>query len=67
LEAATAVVRRNQDLVRLRDNLACEFVLEQLAERAPDAVRLTPLFKQWGFRSMLAELEASQMRQEALC
>jgi DNA polymerase-1 len=68
LEAAAAVVRRNQELVRLRDNLACEFLPEQLAERAPDAARLKPLFKQWGFRSMLADLEASsQMRQEALC
>lgn len=67
LEASTAAVQRNQELVRLRDDLACEFSLEEMAERGPDAGRLAPLFKQWGFRSMLAELEASQVRQEALC
>lgn len=66
LQAAAGAVRRNQELVRLRADLECEFSAGALVERAPDAERLAPLFKRWGFRSMLAELEASQTRQEVL-
>ena len=67
LQASAAAVKRNQELVRLRVDLTCDFSLEEMAGRGADAAQLGPMFKQWGFRSMLAELEASQARQEALC
>jgi DNA polymerase I len=66
LRAAEAEVRRNQALVRLRDDLDCEFVPEQLAAKPVDVGKLAELFRGWGFRSLLAELEASQMRQQPL-
>lgn len=59
LAAAAEAVQRNQELVRLREDLECDFSPEELAERPADADRLAPLFRQWGFRSMLAELETS--------
>lgn len=59
LTAAADAVRRNRDLVRLREDLPCEFSPEEMAEQPPDADRLVPLFRQWGFRSLLAELESS--------
>jgi hypothetical protein len=34
--------------------------------RPGDAERLAPLFRQWGFRSMLAEVEAGRSRQTVL-
>jgi DNA polymerase-1 len=51
------VVRRNRELVRLRDDLPCEFFPENLKEKPVDAGRLGGLFRQWGFKGMLAELE----------
>ena len=66
LRAAAADVRRNQELVRLKDDLACEFSAAALAVRPPEADRLADLFRSWGFRSLLAEIEASRLRQEVL-
>ena len=62
LTAAAEAVRRNQGLVRLREDLPCEFTPEEMADQPADAGRLAPLFRQWGFRSLLAELEAAQSR-----
>ncbi len=59
LTAAAKAVRRNQELVRLREDLHCEFSPEEMADRPPDADRLAPLFRQWSFRTLLAELEAA--------
>jgi len=66
LQAAEADVRRNQKLVRLQDDLACEFSPDALAERPVDAGGLAELFEGWGFRSLRAELEAGLTRQEHL-
>ncbi len=66
LHAAEADVRRNQKLVRLQDDLECEFSPESMAERPVDTGRLAALFGEWGFRSMRAELEAGETRQESL-
>jgi DNA polymerase I len=63
LQAAEGAVRRNQALVRLHDNLECEFLPETLAVRSADGKRLAELYRGWGFRGLLAELEASSERQ----
>ncbi len=66
LRTSADIVRRNQDLVRLEDDLPCDGAMDDLAERAADAERLRELFSQWGFKSMLAELELRSARQAAL-
>ena len=58
LQAAQADVRRNQKLVRLQDDLACEFSPAALAAQPVNAGQLAELFGAWGFRSLRAELEA---------
>ena len=60
LRAAEGIVRRNQELIRLKDDLPCDFRLDDLVGRMPDNVRLRGLLGRWGFRSMLAELETLQ-------
>jgi DNA polymerase-1 len=66
LQTAAADVRRNQELVRLKAELPCEFVATELAVRPPDADQLADLYRSWGFRSLLAEIESSRSRQEVL-
>jgi DNA polymerase-1 len=64
LQSAAEAVKRNVTLVRLPDDLACDLVLDELADQPANAGALHEMFARWGFRSMLAELEAS--RQEIL-
>ena len=64
LRASVQIVRRNQELVRLKDDLPCEFSVEQLTPGPVQTGRLAELFKLWGFKSMLAGLQAAH--QEAL-
>jgi len=59
LQSAEASVRRNQKLIRLHTDLPCDFVLEKLSVRAADFERLRPLYQRWGFRTLLAQLEAA--------
>jgi DNA polymerase-1 len=67
LRAASESVQRNLKLVRLQDDLPCEFSPEALAEKPADAGRLIELFRQWGFKGMLQALEKSgDDRQAAL-
>ncbi len=58
LQASEGAVKRNVELVRLKDDLPCDFAADELAVRPPDAARLRELFGRWGFRSLLAELES---------
>jgi DNA polymerase I len=58
LRDSAADVQRNLKLVRLHDQLACDFVPEHLVEKAADAGRLAGLFRQWGFNGLLKALEA---------
>jgi DNA polymerase-1 len=53
-------VWRNRDLVRLRDDLVCEFSPAELAEKPADAGRLGELYRRWGFKGMLAALGEPQ-------
>jgi DNA polymerase I len=66
LRDAADVVRRNRELVRLRDELPCEFSPDALVERPADAGRLRELYQHWGFKGMLAALEASPREQQAV-
>ncbi len=66
LRDAAGVVRRNRELVRLRDDLPCEFSPDELAEKPADAVRLRELFQRWGFKGMLAALEGSTPERQAV-
>jgi DNA polymerase I len=63
LRESEAAVRRNQELIRLHADLPCDFQLDQLAVSAPDAVKLRPLYQRWGFKTLLAQLEAAQPTQ----
>lgn len=56
LLAAMADVRRNQALVRLNPNVGSPVPWEELGEKAADREELAKLFRNWGFRSLLAEL-----------
>lgn len=57
LLAAAAAVRRNLGLVRLQE-VACKLEPDRLLVQRPDAEKLRELFRQWGFKGMLAELDA---------
>jgi DNA polymerase-1 len=66
LREAADVVRRNRELVRLRDGLPCEFAPDALADKPADAGRLRELYQRWGFKGMLAALEESAREQQAV-
>lgn len=66
LAAAEDAVRRNCDLVRLRGEAANGVELEGLRARPSETGRLVELFRRWGFRSLLAEVEASAAAQAVL-
>ena len=63
LRGSADAVRRNRDLVRLRDDLPCDFSPAELAEKPADAGRLRELFARWGFKGMLAALETESPRE----
>ena len=66
LECSAAAVRRNVELVRLKDELACEVSLDDLTEKPANPEALHELFRRWGFRSLLAEVETVHSSQRAL-
>jgi DNA polymerase-1 len=67
LRGAADAVRRNCELVRLQDDLPCEFSPDALAGKPADADRLRGLYQRWGFKGMLAALEElSRERQTIL-
>ena len=66
LLAAESDVRRNQKLIRLQLDLPCEYDLEELAVRPGDPERIAPLYERWGFKTMLAQLEARHGAQKEL-
>lgn len=66
LQTAKADVLRNQSLVRLQPQVGGKFEPEALALKPADAGRLAELFREWGFRSLLAEVQAGLIRQPEL-
>ena len=63
---AAEAVRRNGELVRLRDDLPCEFSPDAMAGKPADAGRLRELYQRWGFKGMLAALEESVRERQAV-
>ena len=63
LRAAVETVRRNLELVRLHE-VPCEFTPEKLKVGVADRGSLRALFRRWGFKGMLAELEAQWPEQQ---
>ena len=59
LKAAESDVRRNQALIRLHTDLPCDFDLGALKVKQPDSERLRPLYAKWGFKTLLAQLDAA--------
>jgi len=66
LRAAADAVQRNRELVRLQDDLPCEFSPEALAGKPADAGRLRELYQRWGFKGMLAALEELSRERQAV-
>ena len=66
LRDAAGVVRRNRELIGLRDDLPCEFSATGLAERSADTSRLRELYQRWGFKGLLAALECSAPEQQTI-
>jgi len=53
-------------LVRLRDDLACDFSPAALAGKPADSGRLRELYGRWGFKGMLAALEETARERQAV-
>jgi DNA polymerase-1 len=66
LRSAADAVSRNRELVRLRDDLPCEFAPEALAEKPAAADKLRELYRRWGFKGMLAALEEMPREQQTV-
>ena len=60
LAGARDDLRRNQELIRLREEVGGDFALADARLGDEDQVKLTELFRRWGFRSMQSELAARQ-------
>ena len=58
LENSREQVARNIGLIRLNTGMTCQFGREDACFRKPNRDRLRELYARWGFRSMLAQLEA---------
>ncbi len=67
LRIAQADVRRNRVLVRLHDDLPCEFSPDEMVVgRAADGSRLRQLYGRWGFKTLLTALEDSARECQAV-
>ncbi len=66
LRQSEAEVRRNQKLIRLPIDLPCGFDLKQLAVRPANHDQLASLYEQWGFKTMLAQLQGARGLQKEL-
>jgi DNA polymerase-1 len=66
LRAAEAAVRRNQNLIRLREDLAEDFSFDLISVKAPDTERLRALYVTWSFRRLLAQVSGPAEQQGAL-
>jgi DNA polymerase I len=66
LQAAQAVVRRNQKLIRLREDLPQEMELDQLRPGSGDPARVQELSARWGFKTRPTRPAESESRQGEL-
>ena len=63
LAQAAPALHRNQEIIRLKTELDLPVTLDELRVRSPDPGRLAALYRQWGFRTLLAEIEAADSPQ----
>jgi DNA polymerase I len=66
LRESEAVVRKNKDLIRLNDCVKGDLNVTGCLLRAADDSKLMELYRRWGFKTMLQELEARQEAQPCL-
>jgi DNA polymerase-1 len=66
LRDAEALVRKNQELIRLNCDAPVELDVRGCLVRAANEPRLVELYRRWGFKTMLAELEARLESQPCL-
>jgi DNA polymerase I len=66
LREAEPLVRKNLNLIRLNDCVDGGLNLKGCLVRAADERRLIELYRRWGFKTMLQELEARQEAQPVL-
>lgn len=66
LENAKARVERNQKMVRLRDDLECDFAADKLKVRPENVTKLRELYSRWGFKGLLASLPQAAGEQQAV-
>ena len=67
LVGAAELVRRNVEMVRLQDNMVGEFSPAAYLMKSAAVEQLRNLYRQWGFKGMLAALEeAAPEHQQAL-
>jgi DNA polymerase I len=64
LTVARGAMVRNQELIRLRDDVGVEFQLADTCIGLEDTRRLAEMFRGWGFRGLLNELEARQQPEQ---
>lgn len=57
LRESVDLIRRNQELVRLRTDLPVGFEPPELLLRPPDLGTLRSLYRRWGFRSLLESMD----------
>ena len=60
------MVRKNLNLIRLNDCVDGGLNLKGCLLRAADEHRLSELYRRWGFKTMLQEMEARHETQPAL-
>jgi DNA polymerase I len=66
LRDSAEAVLRNQKMVRLQDDLPCEFSPDELKAKTQDVARLRELYQRWGFNGMLAALPGSARASQAI-
>lgn len=66
LEESRAIVKKNQELIRLREDIPGDFQLADYRVASPNTPRLIELFTDWGFRTLRQELEQSLVAQGEL-
>jgi DNA polymerase-1 len=66
LREAEALVRKNQNLIRLNAQVQGELNVKGCLMASANEPRLIELYRRWGFKTMLAELEAKQEAQPCL-
>jgi len=56
LQAASGIVQRNKQLIRLKDDLADVWPLEKTVLQTAEPQPLRTLYAEWGFKTLLAQL-----------